>query len=103
MSNERITRHVLGAAPSRTDWTEFDALTDDEITKAVADDPDAAPLVDEAWAAGAELVEPGKVPVSIRLDREVVEFFKQTGPRYQTRMNAVLKAYVRHEMKRRNG
>jgi uncharacterized protein (DUF4415 family) len=35
-----------------------------------------------------------KVPVTLRLDREVVEAFKALGPRWQTRMNEVLKAAV---------
>jgi uncharacterized protein (DUF4415 family) len=34
-------------------------------------------------------------PVYIRLDREVVRWFKEKGPRYQTRINAVLRAYVK--------
>jgi len=35
-----------------------------------------------------------KVPVSIRVDRAVLDWFKAQGPRYQSRINAVLKAYV---------
>ena len=36
-----------------------------------------------------------KVPISLRMDREVVEWLKASGRRYQSRMNAVPKAYVR--------
>jgi len=32
--------------------------------------------------------------VSLRLDSDVVDFFKAQGPGYQTRMNDVLRAYV---------
>ncbi len=68
---------------------------DKEIEDAVRSDPDAAPILDEAWFRTARLVMPErKVPVSIRVDREVLEWFKAQGPRYQSRMNAVLKAYV---------
>ena len=35
-----------------------------------------------------------KVPMSMRVDREVSEWFKAQGSRYQSRKNAVLKAYV---------
>jgi uncharacterized protein (DUF4415 family) len=35
-----------------------------------------------------------KTPISLRVDPEVLEFFKAQGPRYQTRMNAVLRAYM---------
>ena len=33
-------------------------------------------------------------PVTMRLDRSVVDFFKKQGPGYQSRINAVLRAYV---------
>lgn len=33
-------------------------------------------------------------PVTMRLDKSVVEFFKKQGPGYQSRINAVLRAYV---------
>jgi uncharacterized protein (DUF4415 family) len=35
-----------------------------------------------------------KVPVSVRLDRDVLEWFKAQGPRYQSRINAVLRAFM---------
>ena len=39
------------------------------------------------------------MPISLRMDREVVEWFKAQGRRYQSRMNAVLKAYVQAHRK----
>jgi uncharacterized protein (DUF4415 family) len=36
----------------------------------------------------------GKQQVTVRLDRDVLDFFKQGGRGYQTRMNAVLRAYM---------
>ncbi|HEU5281339.1 MAG TPA: BrnA antitoxin family protein [Gammaproteobacteria bacterium] len=35
-----------------------------------------------------------KVPVSLRLDEDIINYFKEEGSRYQSRINAVLKAYV---------
>ena len=35
-----------------------------------------------------------KVPVNIRLDADIVSFFRAGGPGYQTRINDVLKAFV---------
>lgn len=80
----------------KTDWDRMDAQTDEDIERAVKDDPDAAPLVDEKWFETAELVMPGegKEPVTIRLDTDVVQWFKAQGRGYQTRINAVLRAYV---------
>jgi uncharacterized protein (DUF4415 family) len=36
---------------------------------------------------------PGKTSISLRVDADVLEWFKAQGPGYQTRINAVLKAY----------
>lgn len=36
-----------------------------------------------------------KEAISLRVDRDVLVWFRQQGPRYQTRMNAVLRAYMR--------
>jgi len=79
----------------KTDWTRVDAMRDREIEAAIKSDPDAAPLLDTNWFKQAVVVMPErKVPVSLRIDREVVEWFKAHGSRYQSRMNAVLKAYM---------
>jgi len=86
----------------KTDWARVDALTDEEIDAAIAADPDAAPSLDAEWFKKARIVLPEpKVAVSIRLDREVLDWFKRQGPRYQTRMNAVLRAYVNAQRKTR--
>jgi uncharacterized protein (DUF4415 family) len=98
---ERTERHKPGMK-SRTDWARVDALTDEDIERAIAEDPDAAPLLDEAWFRKARLVPPDpKVPISIRIDREILDWFKRRGPRYQTKINAVLRAYVEAHTKRR--
>jgi len=45
--------------------------------------------------ARASLVHPKpKQPISLRVDEDVLKWFKAQGPRYQSRMNAVLRAYM---------
>jgi uncharacterized protein (DUF4415 family) len=83
----------------RTDWARVDALTDEDIAAAIRDDPDAAPELDADWFASATLVMPkAKEQISIRLDRDVLEHFRRY-PRYQTRINAILRAAMEHEKK----
>lgn len=44
----------------------------------------------------AELVSPeSKTPISLRVDAEVLDWFKSQGPGYQTRMNAVLRHFMK--------
>ena len=96
MSEKRTVGCTRDTLPGdETDWQRVDRLTDEEITAAVASDPDAAPIADEVWFASAELVLPEpKRPVTLRLDRDVLDWFKAQGPGYQTRINAVLRAYM---------
>jgi uncharacterized protein (DUF4415 family) len=80
----------------RTNWKRLDALSDGAIRKAVASDSDAAPIAGADWFRRAKIVLPQpKKAVSIRLDRDVTEWFRRQGRGYQTRINAVLRAYVR--------
>jgi hypothetical protein len=53
-----VKRRLSDKRGGETDWARVDALTDQEIQVAVADDPDAAPLMDEEFWANAELVNP---------------------------------------------
>lgn len=81
--------------PGGTDWARVDALTDEQIEAAIASDPDAAPILDEEWFRNAVLVQPGKVATSIRIDDDVMGWFREQGKGWQTRMNAVLRAYAK--------
>jgi len=57
--------------------------------------PELADLPADFWA-DASIVHPVvKRPISLRVDEDVLRWFKQQGPRYQSRMNAVLRAYMR--------
>ncbi len=58
------------------------------------DTSDAPFIPDAVWMKAAEQLPHTKRQVTLRIDAEVLEFFKQTGRRYQSRMNAVLRAYV---------
>ena len=71
-------------------------MSDDEIDRAIEGDPDAAPVLDEAFWRNAEILDPrhAKSTITIRLDEDVIDFFKRGGAGYQSRMNAVLRAYV---------
>jgi uncharacterized protein (DUF4415 family) len=56
---------------------------------------DLAHLPDDFWDE-AELVVPvAKRAISLRVDEDVLAWFRSLGPRYQTRMNAVLRAYMK--------
>lgn len=74
---------------SRTNWATIDALQDKEID--TSDIPEQGNIFFKR--AVLRLPEP-KTAVTIRLDREVLDWFKAKGPGYQTRINALLRAYM---------
>ena len=63
-------------------------------------DPDAVPL-DFDWSDSVVMVPPKKQAISIRVDEDVLGFFKREGPGYQRRINAVLRSYVQQKRKKR--
>ncbi len=84
----------------QTDWRKIDNLTDDEISKAVAGDPDAAPILDQDWFAKARVILPRpKRQLTLRIDDDVVTWFKSGGAGYQSRMNAVLRQFMEAKKK----
>lgn len=79
--------------PDETDWVALHAMTDEQITEAVRNDPDAVPF-DLDWSDGVFINPAKKKAISIRIDEDVLAFFKDDGPNYQGRMNAVLRSYM---------
>lgn len=56
--------------------------------------PELADLPPEFWADATLVAPVPKQAISLRVDEDVLEWFRASGPRYQTRMNAVLRSYV---------
>jgi uncharacterized protein (DUF4415 family) len=82
----------------KTDWARVDALTDEDIAKAVANDPDAVPI-DIDWSDAVLVVPARKKAISIRVDEDVLDYFKSQGDGYQRRINAVLRSYMQQKAK----
>ncbi len=74
---------------SLTDWERIDAMSDEDI-----DTSDIPPL-DDAFFANAQVRLPErKAPITIRLDSDVLVWFRGLGKGYQTHINAVLRMYM---------
>jgi uncharacterized protein (DUF4415 family) len=83
-------------APSgQTDWARVDAMSEAELERAIADDPDD-PANDPSFWQRAEVAHPAaaRQRVTLRLDREILAFFKAGGRGYQDRIRAALRSYV---------
>ncbi len=78
---------------SRTDWKRVRALSDRDI-RLSAEHPEAEVkhIIRGIVRRGLKPV-PAKASIALRVDADVLEWFKSQGPGYQTRMNAVLRAF----------
>jgi len=67
-------------------------VTDAEIARTSPDELRDLPA--DFWDEAVPVLGSAKVPISLRVDADVLEFFRDSGPRYQSRMNAVLRSYM---------
>jgi uncharacterized protein (DUF4415 family) len=84
---------MLPRGESRTDWAAVKAMTEEELEASIAADPDD---VHEAidWTQAVQGMPPRKRDIHIRIDEDVLDWFRQAGRGYQTRINNVLRAFM---------
>jgi uncharacterized protein (DUF4415 family) len=83
----------LARGESRTDWARVKRMTEEELEATITADPDDvhAPL---DWNKAVKGLPPAKRDIHLRIDADVLDWFKQAGRGYQTRINEVLRAFV---------
>jgi uncharacterized protein (DUF4415 family) len=74
--------------------SEVEALRNHNEDNTRPDAPEAESFGKDFWKSARVVVPQGKTSVHLRLDRDVVEWFKRRGKGHLTRMNAVLRTYV---------
>jgi uncharacterized protein (DUF4415 family) len=100
MKKERIvTRRWGDRRKGKTDWARLDAMTDEEVEASIANDPDWAEFKDIDWSDAVLVVPARKKAISIRVDEDVLDYFKSEGDGYQRRINAVLRSYMQQKTK----
>jgi len=86
--NEKPTSNT-----SLTDWERLDSLKDEEID--LSDIPELTPeLFARAVVKRGLTPSPVKEQVTLRIDSDVLAWFRSQGRGYQTRINALLRAYM---------
>jgi uncharacterized protein (DUF4415 family) len=87
MNNESISSN------SQTDWQRLDAMSDEEID--LSDCPEITPdMFAKAIVRRGLPTVKSKTQVTLRIDSDVLEWFKSQGRGYQTQINALLRAYM---------
>jgi uncharacterized protein (DUF4415 family) len=75
-------------------------MSDEEADRRAAADPDAGVFPPGFWDSATVLMPQAKQQITLRLDPDVIRWFKRTGKGYQSRMGAVLRTYVEAKRKR---
>jgi uncharacterized protein (DUF4415 family) len=80
---------------SKTDWTRIKSMKEKDI------DFSDIPELEDDFFQEAVLWPGKKKQITIRLDPDLVDFYKSAGPGYQSRINTVLRRYM--EARHRQG
>lgn len=94
MSGERIVRYTLEDLLGMKDETDYARLRAEEAAGIEPELDEEEVGIEWDWDNVKAVQAPSKKAVSLRLDEDVLTFFKAGGRRYQTRMNAVLRSYM---------
>ena len=84
----------------KTDWAKVEAMSEADIEHVTKNDPDENIEWGDDWIP---LIPAPKRHLNLRIDGDIVDWFKAQGSGYQTRMNAVLRAYVGAQRKNADG
>ena len=98
---ERIVRYTLdeirefiAKGETKTDWDRVNAMTEEEIERNALEENRRLGIPDD-WYKDAYAVYPvEKERITIRIDKDVLDFFRKQGKGYQSRINAVLRTFM---------
>jgi uncharacterized protein (DUF4415 family) len=105
MSKEKMTKVVLtedgkvlmkrpnktfAQIEGKTDWAKLAAIKEEDT-----DYSEVPELTEAFWEEAKASMSEAKKPVFLRLDGDVLQWFRGQGRGYQTRINAILRAYMK--------
>jgi uncharacterized protein (DUF4415 family) len=78
----------------------FRRMSEEEVERRAAADPDAGAVPRGFWDNAQAVYGEPKQQITLRLDADVIRWFRRTGKGYQSRMGAVLRSFVEAQRKR---
>jgi uncharacterized protein (DUF4415 family) len=91
--NGSKTKKLKPERDTVTDWSKLRRMRATRIRQGIAADPDANPTDDNFWKSAKVVMPTPKEIVTMRLDADLLRWFRQQRG-YQTRINAILRAYM---------
>jgi uncharacterized protein (DUF4415 family) len=86
--------------PDLSDWARVRAMTEEDIARAIASDPDTFTIEDCDMSTLEVIMPAKKESIHLRIDPDVLAYFRGTGRGYLTRMNGVLRAYAKAQQRK---
>lgn len=87
-----VPKRASTSRPSETDWVRLQVAGAPKVKGKGHPEAEVKHIVRGVVRRGLEPVSP-KASISLRVDADVLEWFKSQGPGYQTRINLVLRAF----------
>lgn len=84
----------------RTNWAKANAMTGVKLEASIRSDPDDI-HTEPDWTQAIAGIPPPKDHINIRIDHDVLQWFRSNGRGYQTLMNNVLRAFVQSRQRKR--
>jgi len=84
----------------RTNWAKANAMTGAKLETSIRSDPDDV-HIEPDWTQAIAGIPPPKDHINIRIDHDVLQWFRSNGRGYQTLMNNVLRAFVQSRQPKR--
>ena len=91
----------IARGEDRTNWDKIDAVTGAQLEASIRADVDDV-RGEPDWTQGIVGIPAPKDHINIRIDHDVLQWFRSNGKGYQTLMNNVLRAFVQTRQQRQN-
>jgi uncharacterized protein (DUF4415 family) len=91
----------IARGEDRTNWRKTDAVTGSKLEASIRSDVDDI-RGEPDWTQAVVGIPAPKDHINIRIDHDVLQWFKSNGKGYQTLMNNVLRAFVQTRLRGRN-
>jgi uncharacterized protein (DUF4415 family) len=78
----------------KSDWAALKSINDRELENNIKSDSDSDTNISEGWMGLVVGMPEAKEQISIRIDRDVLRWFRSKGSGYQTYINNILRSYV---------
>ena len=91
----------IARGEDRTNWDKVDAVTGTQLETSIRADVDDV-RGEPDWAQAIVGIPAPKDHINIRIDHDVLQWFRSNGKGYQTLMNNVLRAFVQTRQQRQN-